>query len=182
MATVSCGPLIAAETGVKYTSGTCGIEFQLPANWSVTPSHQWANPLEGTPRCSLKLQPNNLKKLIADGNGMDLYTTWISVFDEDFSVQLLRGGYFERKDGKWFVLGRMEMEGPADDVKGNGGWGVQGTAAVGCYAEHGGYEGICESPRAFIGNHMRHSAYIEGGSQSEAVLGMILKTFRFRQS
>jgi hypothetical protein len=176
--TLPLGSLSAAETEIKHTNAACGIEFRLPRNWSVV-SLDDEDSLN-KPRCLLTLQPNNLIKLVEGNDGIDLYTVSISVFDEDFDVQLSRGGNFESNDGKWSVVGRMDTVSPAYAVKGSGWWGVQGTAAVGCYSERG-YKGMCDSPRAFIGNHSKRSAYIQAGPQSEAILASVLKTFRFRQ-
>lgn len=170
----------AAEPSLLCTSRTCGIDFRYPSNWSVTRAEEH-QPAPDDPHCILRLQPRNLKRLIAEHNDIDYYSIEISVFNEDFDIQLLRSRSYERKDGKWIVLGRMDIESPGEAITGNGWWGVRGSASVGCYAEHGGYKGLCESPRAFIGSHSKHSANIEANPLSDDVLDLILKTFRFRE-
>jgi hypothetical protein len=174
-----CDQASTAEPLLRYTSPTCGVEFRLPADWSVVVAAPEIDFGESNPFCSLQVQPKNRQKLAAETDGSDFSTISLRVFAKNFDVQLLRDGYFRRDHGEWKVVGRLESEAPAEEIKGHGWWGVEGTAALGCFDSQGN-AGLCDAPRALIGNDGNRSTLIVGGSQSEAVVKTILKTFRFR--
>ena len=178
LAVLTGNSLRAADRNLRYVDHACPITFLYPADWKVVPS-----PLDVIGhghRCGLLVEPTHLKKRLAETD-MDVFSLSVSLTVDDVSFQkgLPDSRFMQEANGVWVILGRLDIKSPAHRITGPGWSGVQGVATAGCFTEHGGYQGLCDSPQAFLGNGKR-SVLIEAGLDLEEQFETILRTFRFR--
>ncbi len=167
-------PLTLGAGDHRFSSPECRIAFSYPANWVISKlaaEYPQAGP------CEFRVRPKNWKQLLAAQDNVDVHTVDVAAFANPFEAALDESG-FERKEGKWVVLGRMGAESPAEEIKGRGWFGVRGIRSEGCYREGGGYVGLCDVPAAFVSNS-EISVRIDALPQADLVFEKILRTLRF---
>ncbi len=175
-AVLTGGNALAANT-VRFQDSACRIAFRHSSDWEVVKSQDHGSEQH---RCWLDVRPKNLKLPLTQDDSIDDYTIAAIVDDVAFEGELQQFAYFERANGRWFALERLDIRSPAEAITGRGWSGIKGTASVGCYPEHSGYEGLCESPRAIISN-ARRSLSLMAGPQSQTQFEWILRSFEFRR-
>ena len=127
--------------------------------------------------CRLTVLPRERHEQLARSGDLDLYTISVRVIPKGVWDHVPSTG-FRKQDSGWVILGRHDLESPADTLSGPGWSGVRGVANLGCYGEDGQYEGLCSYPMALAGTRDR-CVLFAGGPQSEDVLDRILASLRF---
>ena len=160
VATVLTGGSALAANTIRFQDNFCRIAFRYSSDWEVVKNQDHGMEQH---RCWLNVRPKNLKLPLTQDENADDYTIAVIVDDVGFEEELQHFAYFERANGRWFGLGRLDVRSPAEAITGRGWSGVKGTATVGCYAEHGGYEGYL---RLTARNHQQRTTVSEsrGGS------------------
>lgn len=171
----------AQSAEAQFVSSDCDVAFAHPAEWEVVADTTRGEPIadaeEAQDLCRLLVRPRDWRERLDKGVELELYTILVRVIPKSVLEQAPSSG-FRRGDSGWVVLGRHDLENPADTVSGPGWSGVRGVATLGCYGEDGQYDGLCSSPMALVGARER-CIFLAGGPQSEDVLDRILATLQF---
>ncbi len=171
---VLAGAARAQQPQAQFTSPACHIGFAYPADWEVVPDTV-TGPGD---RCVFGVRPRDWQQRAAANDSVDLYTISVQMVPRGIWSQVAESG-FRKRGAEWVVLGREDLEDPADTVSGPGWRGVRGTATQGCYRMEGTYAGLCDQPNALVGTSDR-SVVLTGGPQSEDAFNRILASLRFR--
>ena len=173
-ALVACGNAAQSQTDeTTFQSPECKVAFAHPAGWEVI-----RDATEGMDPCRLTVRPLDWQQRLVASDSVDLHSIVVQMVERGVWAQLTESG-FRRHDQGWVVLGRQDLEEPADSIGGQGWTGLRGTATQGCYREEGGFAGLCAQPTALVGTADR-SLMMFGGPQTEEVFDRILATIQFR--
>ncbi len=168
------GPARAQQPDTAFASADCRIAFVHPVDWEVVRDTVTDPP----DPCSFAVRPRDWLRRAVANDSVDLFTISVQVVPRGVWSQVSETG-FRRRGARWIVLGRQDLEAPADTIRGPGWRGVRGTATQGCDRLDGVYEGLCDAPTALVGTDSR-SVMLFGGPRSEEVFGRILASLRFR--
>ncbi len=164
----------AQQSEAQFASPGCRIGFAHPAHWEVV--HDTATDPQDS--CRFLVRPTDWQQRVAADDSVDLYTISVQITPQGVWSQVSESPFRKRGSG-WVVLGREDLEAPADTIAGPGWRGVRGTATQGCYRLEGPYAGLCDQPTALVGTSSR-SAMLYGGPQSEDTFNRILASLRFQ--
>jgi hypothetical protein len=171
---VLVGGARAQQPEAQFTSPGCHVGFAYPKAWEVVSD----TTLDPDNPCVFSVQPRNWQQLAAAHDSVDLYSISVQIVPQGVWAQVAEGP-FRRRGTRWVVLGRQDLEDPADTISGPGWSGVRGMATEGCYRMEGSYAGLCSQPTAVVGTSTR-SIMLSGGPQSEDTFNRILASLRFR--
>jgi hypothetical protein len=163
----------AQQPEVRFTSQDCHVAFGHPADWEVVP-----DTTDPPTACRFSVRPHDWQHRLAANDSIDLFTISIQIQPQGVWTQVSESN-FQRRGVGWVVLGRHDLEEPADSISGSGWSGLRGTATQGCYRVEGEYAGLCDEPTALVGTPSR-SLMLIGGPQSEDVFNRILASLRFQ--
>jgi len=164
---------LGQQPEAQFVSQGCHVAFGYPANWEVVP-----DTIDPQDPCRFSVRPHDWRQRLAADDSVDLYTISVQIVAQGIWNQVEESS-FQRRGTGWVVLGRQDIEQPADTISGVGWTGLRGTATQGCYREEGDYAGLCDQPTALVGTSGR-SIMIIGGPQSEEIFHRILATLRFQ--
>ena len=164
---------LGQQTEAGFLSQDCHVAFSYPPEWEVV-----RDTLDPGDACRFSVRPLDWQQRLAAHDSVDLYTIWLQIAPRGVWHQVAQSP-FQRSDSGWVVLGRHDIEQPAETVSGVGWTGLRGTAIQGCYRVEGEYVGICDQLTALVGTGDQ-SALIIGGPESEDIFNRILATIRFR--
>ncbi len=164
----------AQQPETRFASPDCRIAFAHPAQWEVV--HDTTTDPQNP--CLFVVRPHDWQQLAAANDSVDLYTISVQIMPSGVWSQVSETG-FQKRGAGWIVLGRQDLEAPADTVSGPGWSGVRGIPTQGCSRLEGSYAGLCDQPTAIVGNS-RRSALLSGGPRSEDVFNRILASLRFQ--
>jgi hypothetical protein len=163
----------AQQPEAQFVSPGCHVAFAHPADWEVVPDS-----LDPQTPCRFSVRPHNWQQRLAANDSVDFYTILVQFHPHGVWTQVSESN-FQRRDARWVVLGRQDLEAPADSITGAGWTGLRGTATQGCYRLEGAYAGLCDQPTALVGTP-GWSVMLLGGPQSEDIFNGILATLRFQ--
>ncbi len=164
---------LAQQPEARFVSQGCRVAFAYPADWEVVPGTT-----DPAAACRFSVRPRNWQQRLAANDSVDLFTIAVEIQPLGVWTQVSESS-FRRRGARWVVLGRQDLEAPADSLSGSGWSGLRGTATQGCYRVDGPYVGLCDQPTALVGTATR-SLTLVGGPQSEDVFNRILTTLRFQ--
>jgi len=153
-----------------YQHNQCDFSFEYPSDWQIV-----KNPDYFTEDCATTLRP------VATANPApqdeELYTLTVQVSDRSFLQVSAENGF--DFDGTWIVMGRQGIIDEAQ-IRKTGDWLIlRGIATAGC--DLGGQTALCSEYRVVARRkNDDHVVSITGGAQTEKVLELILKTFKFQ--
>lgn len=159
-----------AET--TFHSPACKVTFAHPGDWEVV-----RDTSEGADSCRFTVRSRDWQQLLVANDSVDVHSIFVQIFARGVWAQVEESPFRRRDDG-WVVLGRQDLDAPADSIGRDGWTGVRGTAPQGCYRLEGGYAGLCEQPTALVGTSDR-SVLIIAGPQANDTFDRMLATLQF---
>ncbi len=165
----------AQQPESQFASPACHVSFAYPAAWEVV-ADTTADPHDP---CSFSVRPRDWQQRAAAQDSVDLYSISVQIVAQGIWSQASETA-FRKRGTSWVVMGRDDLENPADTISGPGWSGVRGMATQGCYRMEGSYAGLCDQPTALVGTSTR-SVMLTGGPRSEDVFNRILASLRIGQ-
>lgn len=163
----------AQRAEAQFASAACHVSFSYPQSWEVVPDSS----TDATDPCAFLVRPRDWERRAVANDSVDLYTISVQVVAKGIWAQVSETAF--RKHGKgWVILGRQDLENPADTISGPGWSGLYGTATEGCDRLSGEYVGLCDQPTALVGTSNR-SVMLTGGTQSEDTFRRVLTSLHF---
>ena len=163
----------AHQPEARFSSPGCHVTFAYPGDWEVV-----ADSTDPQATCSFAVRPRDWLRRAVANDSVDLYTISLQVVPQGVWSQVSESA-FRRRGTRWVLLGRQDLQSPADAISGPGWTGLRGMATQGCDRLSGEYFGLCDEPTALVGTSSR-SVMLGGSPRSEDVFGRILASLRFQ--
>lgn len=119
-------PALRQGPDARFRSSDCRVTFLHPADWEAA-----RDTTDRESRCRFSVRPRDWQRRLIANDSLDVHTILIEIVPRGVWAQIAESP-FRRQGHGWVVLGRHDLEAPADTVSGAGwsGVGWQRWAAI----------------------------------------------------